>query len=161
MRAESVWKGSNRDSVLCKERLIGGFKGAGKGIETGVIAALSAPEAAASAGRAMKSGVENAVHQGKETVGAGKEWVVDRAVDIKNRALETKQKFQNRIEEIKTNYQQKVEAFRAKRMEEAELREYQQLSGQRESLQARLARLSELEEKFGGAQGEQVEMQSA
>ena len=48
-------------------RAIRGFKGAGKsagkGIETGVVAALSAPEAAASAGRAVKGGAEAAAQR--------------------------------------------------------------------------------------------------
>ncbi len=198
-----------------KDRLIGRFKGMGKDIESGVVAVLSAPEAAAAGGRAVghaaaetgraaghaaaetgravkhsaeqvghgmktgaefavgatiygaekvghgvkrgaeaaKAGAEAAVQKGHEKIGAGKEWVVDRAANIGHRAVELRNQFTSRVEGIRENARNAHAEWKAERQTQKEFIEYLELCSKRDELAAKMGRisgqLSPLEQKFG------------
>lgn len=159
-----------------KEGLVNRFKGMGKGIETGVVNALSAPEAAAAGGRAVghaaaetgravkhgaekvgrevRHGTEATLQRGRETVGTGKDWVVDRASDIGQRAVALRDQFTTRVEQIRENARQAHEAWKTERQTQREYNEYVELCSERDELVTKLNRLSQLERKFGSAPAE-------
>ncbi|MFA5107782.1 MAG: hypothetical protein WC497_05675 [Patescibacteria group bacterium] len=129
-----------RDKAVDTGRAIG--RGARTGAKVAVGATLYGAE---KVGQGVKAGYE----KGRETVGAGKEWIVDRATDIHDRAMAARDTFASRVEGIRDDYQQRLAERQAQREKEPEFAEYQKLSAQRQELLAAVQRLLELEGKFG------------